>query len=100
MVRNHVENRFDLRMQERIPLTVQFHFHDKRKNRLCNRTKRAQLHVPAKHACFIESFLAAADLATQIAFIGEREVAEAGRRDLGATAAQEITGLFMVSPEE
>src|SRR6516164_5963415 len=55
--------------------------------------------MPAQHSGFIEVFLAAADLAPQVAFVGQAKVAEERRRDRIPSLRPEKGCLRMQVPE-
>jgi hypothetical protein len=55
--------------------------------------------MPTQHSRFVEVFLAAADFAAQVAFVGQTETAIDRRRDLVATVRPEERRLGMQVPE-
>jgi len=93
-----VENGFDMRIEKGISLAVELHLGKQREECGRDRLETLERHVTPQDADLVEELLAAADLAAQIAFVGEGEIGRDRGRDLGATPGEKIATLGVEEP--
>jgi hypothetical protein len=85
-------------VKQGVTLAVKLNFADKGEDGLSNRFENLYQHVPASTAGLIEVFLTSTDFASQIAFIGQANVARQRRSDAITTAREKIAGPRMPVP--
>ena len=88
-------NGFNMRIEQRIALAIEFHLGQKRKEGRRHRFKSIQWHMTSNNARLIQILLAAADLATEIAFVRERKTGVNRRRNIATSTFNEVAPLRM-----
>ena len=89
-----------LRMQKRVALAVELNSREQREQGFCDRLERFEIHMAASDAGIVQMLLAAADLATQIAFVGQGDVGDDRRRYGLAAALEKPPALGMILPPQ
>ena len=98
MLRNQPEHCGYFGIEQRVALAIELHGDKKWEKGLRHRLDRLKAHVTPSGLGLVEIFLAAADLTSEIAFVGQSQIGGDRRRNRAAAALPIVIAARMEAP--